>query len=114
MAISKMAKVMIVSHRSEADDVLTRLQQAGIIQILNAEHAIISKDMPELCCAGQRPRELEEITIRLNSAVGFLKQYGQLPKGMVSMLSPKPVVEEDFYQKIACDEKLLEITKNAE
>jgi len=36
MAIARMAKVIIVSHRTEATELLEQLQRAGICQILNA------------------------------------------------------------------------------
>ena len=44
MAISQMAKVMIVSHRTEVTELLESLQDAGICQILNAEEAMVSKE----------------------------------------------------------------------
>ena len=39
MAIAQMAKVMIVTHRSQASDLLEALQREGICQILNADEA---------------------------------------------------------------------------
>ena len=43
MAIARMTKIMIASHRSEAARVLEALQQAGIVQVLDAERAMVSK-----------------------------------------------------------------------
>ena len=48
MAITKMAKVMIVCHRSQASELLEALQHRGICQILDAEQASVTKDAPDL------------------------------------------------------------------
>ena len=42
MAISEMEKVMIVSHRTQASELLEALQDKGICQVLNAEEAMVS------------------------------------------------------------------------
>ena len=48
MAIAQMQKILIVSHRSEAGELLEALQADGTCQILNAEEAMVSKDWPRL------------------------------------------------------------------
>ena len=55
MAIVQMAKVMIVTHRSQASDLLEALQREGICQILNADEAAVSRDFPDLAGGGERP-----------------------------------------------------------
>ena len=74
-----MTKVMIVSHRNEAADVLEALQQAGMVQILDAERAMVSKEWPDLHVDPSRPRKLEETVSRLDKAIGFLKGYDTAP-----------------------------------
>ncbi|AQT68006.1 V-type ATP synthase subunit I [Anaerohalosphaera lusitana] len=75
MAIAQMKKIMIVSHRKEADQLLEALQQAGIAQVLDAEKAMVTKDWPELTVEGKRPRELEDMISRLETAIGFLNAH---------------------------------------
>ena len=60
MAITPMAKVLIVSHRSQVGDLLAALQAEGICQILNADEATISKDAPGLTVGRDRPRDVED------------------------------------------------------
>ena len=67
MAISQMVKVMIVSHRTEATELLESLQHNGICQVLNAEEAMVSKAWPELVdsaaafgCGPAAPRAVED------------------------------------------------------
>ena len=48
MAIAQMKKVIIASFKDEAGELLEELQQAGIMQVLDAQRAVISKDEPEL------------------------------------------------------------------
>lgn len=87
MAISKMAKVIIVSHRTEAERLLEALQLDGICEVLNAEEAMVSKALPELCTAAERPREIEELLGRLLKSIEFLKKYSQAKKGFGGVLA---------------------------
>ena len=60
MAIAQMEKVIIVTHRSQASELLEALQHEGICHILNAEEAMVSKDAPELITEAERPRDQGE------------------------------------------------------
>ena len=75
MAVAEMAKIMIVSHRSEASELLQALQDEGICQILNAEEAIVSRNMPELGRGGERPKDIEQLLNRLGKSIAFLKNF---------------------------------------
>jgi V/A-type H+-transporting ATPase subunit I len=70
-----MQKLMIIAHRSQAGQVVSALQDAGIVQILDAERAMISKEWPELETEFKRPKEMEELVGRLDKAVAFLKLH---------------------------------------
>jgi len=74
MAIAPMTKVMIASYRSDAGELLEALQKAGILQVLDAQRAMVSKEWPELRVESARPRDIEELVSRLASAIDFLKQ----------------------------------------
>ncbi|MHC4737879.1 MAG: V-type ATP synthase subunit I [Planctomycetota bacterium] len=115
MAISPMAKVMIVSHRTEATELLESLQHNGLCQILNAEEAMVSKAWPELGTAAERPREIEELLVRLTKSTAFLKNYSKQTKSLVtSMLSPRTVIDEQSYHKTVADEGILGIIEECE
>ena len=58
MAIAQMQKVMVVTHHSEAGQLLEALQREGIVQILNAEKAMVTKAWPELHIEIKRPGQL--------------------------------------------------------
>ena len=75
MAITPMAKLMIVIHRSQVSDLLAALQAEGVCQILNAEEATISKDTTGLTAFRDRPRDLEELVARLERSIAFLKEH---------------------------------------
>ena len=109
MAISQMAKVIIVTHHTEAAELLEVLQRDGICQILNAEEAMVSKDWPELGTGAKRPRDIEELLVQLTKNIAFLKDYAQGPKGLASVLSPRSVIDEKMYKKVVSDEELLGI-----
>jgi len=114
MAIVRMAKFVIVSHHTEAAQLLEVLQGEGICQILNAEEAMISKDAPELAAAGERPKETEDLLNRLQKCIAFLKGFGDPTKALVSMLAPRVVVDERAYEEAISDEQALKIIDQSE
>jgi vacuolar-type H+-ATPase subunit I/STV1 len=89
MAIAHMEKVIIVTHRSQASELLEALQQEGICHILNAEEAMVSKDSPDLAATAERPRDVENLLNRLTRSIEFLKAYAKPQKGLASMLASK-------------------------
>lgn len=101
MSIAKMQKVLIASYRSQAGELLDALQTAGIVQILNAEQAIVSKDWPELQSSTEKPRRLEEKLEKLELAIAFLDKYADKKGGIIAALAPKTVIEQNHFSKIA-------------
>jgi len=114
MAVSKMTKIMIVSHRSEATELLEALQKEGICQILNAEQAMVTKDWPELVTEVARPKDIEERLSRLGKSIAFLKNYSKAAGGLAAMLAPRIVVGEDFYDKVISESGISEIIERCE
>ncbi|MHC4364279.1 MAG: V-type ATP synthase subunit I, partial [Planctomycetota bacterium] len=114
MAIAQMAKVIIVSHRSETTELLETLQRHGICQILNTEEASVSKDWPDLGTAGRPPREVQGLVARLTKAIAFLKRYAKPAKGLATVLAPRTVIDEKVYNQVVSDQQLLRIVDQAE
>jgi V/A-type H+-transporting ATPase subunit I len=114
MAVAQMIKVMIVTHRSQASQLLETLQREGICQILNAEEAIVSKDAPDLVQAAKKPGDIETLLARLQRSIVFLKSYAQPQKGFAAVLSPRTVVDERAYNEIISDAALLEVVDESE
>lgn len=100
MAIAQMAKIIIVSHRSQASDLLEALQHEGICHILNAEEAMVSRDFPELSAAADRPRDIENQLNRLTKTIAFLKTYAEPSKGLASILAPRTVIDLKSYDEV--------------
>lgn len=114
MAITQMAKVVIVSHRSQASELLEALQAEGICQILNAEQAMVTRDMPELTAAAEKPKDIEALLNRLQKSILFLKNYAQAQKGL-SAFAPRIVIDNQLYNTtISQSEKILKIIDQAE
>ena len=114
MAIAKMAKIIIASHRTQASELLEELQRTGICHILNAEEAILSRDFPELSTSAERPKDLEMLVIRLEKSIAFLKNYATPQKGLTGMLSPRTVIDEQAYNKVVSDRNTLKIIDKTE
>ena len=108
MAIAQMKKIMIASHRSEAAELLEALQRAGIVQILDAERAMVSKEWPELQIEVKRPRELEELVTCLENSIAFLKEHAT-EKPKTSALQPLVVVDESKYEKVISSDKAIDL-----
>ena len=114
MAIAQMQKVIIVTHRSQASELLEALQREGICHILNAEEAMVSRDFPELITSAERPRDIENLLNRLTKSIEFLKTYASPQKGLASMLAPRTVIDARSYNSVVSDEKLLNAIDQAE
>ena len=58
----------------------------GIVQVLDAERAMVTKEWPELMVESKRHRSIEETLDRLTAAIDFLKPYSQ--KDQTSLFAP--------------------------
>ncbi|MHC4190672.1 MAG: V-type ATP synthase subunit I [Planctomycetota bacterium] len=114
MAIAQMAKVIIVSHRTQASELLEVLQREGICHILNADEAMVSRDFPELGSPSQRPKDIEGLLNRLEKCITFLKNYAEAQKGLAGVLSPRTVIDEQSYNKVVSDQEILNIIDRCE
>lgn len=114
MAIAKMAKILIASHRTQVSELLEELQRQGICHILNAEEAILSKDFPELGTSAERPKDLENLVNRLEKSITFLKNYATAQKGLAGVLAPRTVIDEDSYNKVVSDRRILKTIDKCE
>ena len=98
MAIASMQKVMIVVHRSQVSGLLQTLQEAGIVQILDAERAMVTIEWPELEVEPRRHRDLEDSIDRLSKAIAFLKPYAG--KEQTSLFAPLVQVDKETYTNV--------------
>jgi V/A-type H+-transporting ATPase subunit I len=114
MAIAQMEKVIIVTHRSQASELLEALQHEGICHILNAEEAIVSRDAPDLITSTERPRDIENLINRLTKSTEFLKVYAAPQKGLASMLAPRAVIDAQSYDSVVSDRQLINVIDLAE
>jgi V/A-type H+-transporting ATPase subunit I len=114
MAIAQMAKIIIVSHRSQASDLLEALQHEGICHILNADEAVVSRDFPDITASAERPKDIEGLLSRLQKSIAFLQQHSQVQKGLASVLSPRTVIDEQSYNKVVSDRKILTTIEKCE
>ena len=114
MAISMMAKMIIVTHRTDSAELLEALQHEGICQILNSEEATVSRDMPELVTEAERPKDIEQTLNRLNGTIAFLKNYSKSSGGLSGLLSPRAIVDERAYASTVADVRISEIIDRSE
>jgi len=114
MAIAPMAKVIIVSHRMEASDLLEALQREGICHILNAEEAVVSREFPDLGPTAERPKDIEALLSRLQKGITFLKSYAAPSKGLAGVFAPRAVVDEQSYKKTVADREILKLVDTCE
>ncbi len=112
MSIASMQKVMIVAHRSQTSSLLEAMQDAGIVQILDAERAMVSKEWPELMVETKRRREIGESIDRLSKAVDFLKPYAG--KDKTSLFDPYIEVDSQTYQEIVSEKEPLALLSQTE
>jgi V/A-type H+-transporting ATPase subunit I len=114
MAVARMAKIIIVSHRSQASELLEALQREGICHILNADEAIVSRDYPDIAASAERPKDIEGILSRLQKSIAFLKKHAHAQKGLAGVFSPRAVINEQSYKRVVSDEKILTTIEKCE
>jgi len=112
MAVVRMMKILIATYRGEAGELLEALQQAGTVQVLDAERAMVSKDWPELQIDIERPKDLEERVGRLDKCLTFLTRHA-VGKGPVSVLQPLVVVDKARYSEVVSGREALELVEQA-
>jgi len=100
MAIAQMEKVIIVTHRSQASELLEALQSEGICHILNADEAMVSRDFPDLAAAAERPKDVEDLLNRIAKSIAFLKIYADSKKSPTGFLSSRAVIDEQKYDQV--------------
>jgi V/A-type H+-transporting ATPase subunit I len=105
-----MQKVLIASHCTEATEVLESLQSSGIMQIHDAERASVSKEWPELHTGIERPKQLEELTVKIDAAAEFLNQFAPKPT-FAKMLAPRAVVSESSYSETISGDAAVKISE---
>lgn len=106
MSIVRMQKILIASYHTEAADVLNALQDCGLVQIYDAQRAFVSKEWPELHIEIERPKQIEDLSVKIDSAVEFLNQFAPKPT-FAQTLAPRAVVsEKEFTSVIRTDEAL--------
>lgn len=113
MAITPMQKVMIVAHQSQVADLLTAIQDSGVMQILDAERAMVTKEWPELHLESRKPRDLEELVARLEKAIGFLDSNAAAPDG-TSLFAPRIEVDAGRYRQIISGSEALHLLEETE
>jgi V/A-type H+-transporting ATPase subunit I len=113
MAIVQMTKVIIVSHRTQASELLEELQREGICQILNAREAIVSKDLPETAAAAEKPRDIQKFLEQLGQSIAFLKNYAEFPKGLSAVLSPRTVIDEQAYKQVVSSSEIPQVIEKS-
>ncbi|HPS54585.1 MAG TPA: V-type ATPase 116kDa subunit family protein, partial [Sedimentisphaerales bacterium] len=109
MSICKMTKIMIVSHHSEATELLGALQDSGICQVLSAEESVISKEFPELILAGDKPKETEDALNKVKNSIAFLKKHAKAGQDIISSFAPRAIIERSFYENITSDSSLAKV-----
>jgi len=109
-----MRKVVIVTHRSQVENLLEAVQSDGICQILNTEEAVVARDIGEAAPAGEKPKDLEHLLNRLESGIAFLKNYTGQAKGLESILNPRTVVDQNSYDNTVSDRQVPELLERTE
>ncbi len=114
MAIAKMTKVLIVSHRSEAAELLEEIQQSSILEVLDAARTAVSKQWPELIVEAKKPKDIEELADRLEKSIKFLETHSKEKKSLLDALAPRTVIEDKQYSQIVSSEEVLTLLEQAE
>jgi V/A-type H+-transporting ATPase subunit I len=97
MAISPMRKILVASYKDQAGALLEAIQQQGIMELLDSERAVVTKEWPELESIWERPRQIEDKLDKLEQTISFLKKYSPAKGGLAAALAPKAVIDENQF-----------------
>ncbi len=111
MAIAPMAKVMIVCHRSQASELLEALQDAGVMEVLDAERGMVGKQSSDLQIETRRPRDVEQMHSRIEKAVAFLRPFRT---EKTSIFAPLKVVNRAHYTEVISGDESLKLLEEVE
>lgn len=109
-----MVKVVVVTHCSEAAQLLEAVQAEGILQVLDAKQAMVGKDLPELQGQAHRPRELEDLVSQLSKSIAFLKEHSKEKKALADILAPRTVVGDKLYGDVVSGREALGLLDHCE
>ncbi len=108
MAVAPVKKILIISHQSQSQALLTSVQKAGIVHLLDADSTAVIKADKELKAATTRDRATDEMCQKLDKAVAFLKQHHS-GKPLATMLAPRVVIDDDIFEKTITSRETVEL-----
>ncbi|AQQ08680.1 V-type ATP synthase subunit I [Sedimentisphaera cyanobacteriorum] len=103
MAVVDMTKILIASHKSEADRLLSELQETGLIHLLSSKDSAVCRNYEQLACRAEKPRKLEEKISELQKDISFLEEFSETP---TSLMQPKVPVSRKQYREAAENSEL--------
>ncbi len=116
-----MKKILIASYKDQAGRLLEAIQQQGIMELLDSERSVVTKEWPELESIWDRPRQIEEKLDKLEQAIAFLKKYVEQKGGLAAALAPKTVIGKNQFAGVVSSgqannilEECLQIQKKIE
>lgn len=97
MAVARMHKVTVIGHSSIRDEVLDRLQESGVLDIV-----VSDLDLPSFTVTPDDPRVIEtsEELSEMQFVQEFFKSYHQNPTKMAMFVSEKFHLSEEEYQEL--------------
>jgi V/A-type H+-transporting ATPase subunit I len=113
MALAPMEKILIVAHRSQAAALLEALQEAGLVHLLDAAQAMVSKEWPELQTEFRRPKDLEDLIARLDKAIAFLESHAQEPSEK-SLFSRRVEIDASTFSAILSGQEAMDLLAQTE
>jgi len=85
-----MQKVLLLGHKSEKEQLLRTLQEAGILHLSSLNEEELAKEIPDLVPGEAIPeKELESLVGDLNSSINYLSTYTKPPNLIEGILPSK-------------------------
>ena len=99
MAVAKMLKLQLLSHNSNRQQLLSRLQQGGMVSIAQIEEAQLD-EFTEVALQ-EETGKLHSLLSRINFCLDLLNRFEQKKKGIIASLIPeKLVIGRKTYESI--------------
>jgi len=115
MAISRMTKIVIAAHRTEAAALLDTLQETGLYHIVGLDRSTLVKEYPELAAEQRRLRDTEDLVHQIDRVIQFLGRHAKEERSFLDKaLSPRVRIDERVFRQIISDEAALALVDEAD
>ena len=100
MSVADIKRVYIISHESQKEKIISKLQKVGLIEVTDLRERLATTDWTVLLKEGEEPelQELDQKLSELDHTIDFLSDFEETSKGFIEgfFSSKIPMKRKEF------------------